>query len=275
MQSAIKGIYRSKKNDGTFYGFIAASDGSKDYYFTSDDLLTDQTVESGIDVEFEPVIKGDKRFARNVRVRVSNADDSKSREINNSNNGKVSENQPNFKIESVRDLSTKVVAQMEALDSVTDPELFEDGVFLLLRLLGIHTAYQYPRSAQAGEADGFFMIESLTVMYDCTLHSNFEEFKQTQIENYINQLSQKTQLSFKYRKADGSVSTKKIPLSHSGKKHVWIVTQGTTRELQDYGGIKVKEISVYDICKVLKRRIYDIAYDSDRLVTDLILIGNA
>jgi cold shock CspA family protein len=269
IKSEIKNVRRSNREDGIFYGFIAALDGGKDYYFTTQDFLAEQSAARGAEVEFEPIEEGTKRYARNVRLIENNGGKTKivlpkvvSKPV-----------KPTVAAKTLEEWSSGIMAQVETLCSVTDPELFEDGVFLLLRLLGIHTAYQYPRSAQAGEADGFFMIESLAVMYDCTLRDNFETYKQTQIENYKNRLSQRTQLTFEFRKADGGIGRKTVPLA--GKKQVWIITRGETRELEDFGGIKVKEIAVADLCKVLERRMRDIACDVDRVATDLTLLGNA
>ena len=277
MKSKITGIQPSKRNDGSFYGFIRSLDDGQDYYFTTYDVVSDlpegRPITRDVCVEFEPVEGGNGRKASNVRVIQSGVDRSalikqdKQKMILPS--VKTTQAQPITRFE---DLKAGVLSQVEILSSITDPYLFEDGVFLLLRLLGIHTAYQYPRSQQRGEADGFFMIESLAVM-DCTLEDEFETKKQTQMENFRNRLSQETQLTFNFRKTDGGIGKKKVPLP--GKKQVWIITRGTTRELEDFGGIKVKEIAVADLCKVLDRRLHDIAYDGDRLATDLTLIGNA
>lgn len=284
IKSEIKNVRRSKREDGIFYGFIASLDGGKDYYFTTQDFLAEQSAAPGAGVEFEPIEEGTKRYARNVRLIEDNGGKTKvvpPKVISTPVKPTVAVPakpvavpvKPTVAVKTLEGWSSRIMAEVETLCSITDPALFEDGVFLLLRLLGIHTAYQYPRSAQAGEADGFFMIESLAVMYDCTLRDNFETYKQTQIENYKNRLSQRTQLTFEFRKSDGGIGRKTVPLS--GKKQVWIITRGETRELEDFGGIKVKEIAVADLCKVLERRMRDIACDADRLSTDLTLIGNA
>lgn len=270
MKSEVREIRPSKHSEGSFYGFIAALDNGKDYYFATQDVLENQHLEQGAKVEFEPIEEGGNRKARNIRILESSGSQVK---LAGDKNVIPKPIKASVSVKTLEELKSRVLSQVEALSSITDPYLFEDGVFLLLRLLGIYTAYQYPRSEQAGEADGFFMIESLAVMYDCTLRENFESYKQTQIENFRNQLSQKTQLTFKVRKTDGGVGRKTVPLP--GKKQVWIITKGETRELEDFGGIKVKEIAVADLCKVLERRLHDIAYDVDRLATDLTLIGNA
>lgn len=280
MKSEIKEIRSSKRNDGSVYGFIAALDSGKDYYFATEDLVEAQPIDCGVKVEFDPVEESGNRKARNIRVLNSCVPDSYVpdswlSEVKLTKNRKVVPKTSNVSapIKTFDEFQSRVLEQVEVLSSITDPYLFEDGVFLLLRLLGIHTAYQYPRSEQAGEADGFFMIESLAVMYDCTLRKNFESYKKTQIENFRNRLSQSNQLTFEFRKPDGKVGSKTVPLP--AKKQVWIITNGETRELEDFGGIKVKEIAVSDLCQILERRLRDIAYDVDRLATDLMFIGNA
>ena len=50
-------------------------------------------------------------------------------------------------------------------------------------------------------------------MHDCTLQGNFESFKEEQIENYINKLSQKAQLTFNTKKIDGGITPKTIQLA--------------------------------------------------------------
>ncbi|WP_228038268.1 hypothetical protein [Nostoc sp. LEGE 12450] len=73
---------------------------------------------------------------------------------------------------------------------------------MVLRLLGIHNLYQYDKKNQAGRADGFFIIGSLAVMYDCTLRRNFDEHKKEQIENYVNKLKN-SQMTIDVRLTDG------------------------------------------------------------------------
>ena len=52
------------------------------------------------------------------------------------------------------------------VERISNSGEFEDTVFCLLRLMGIHTVYQYPREAQAGQADGFFILENLIDIKD-------------------------------------------------------------------------------------------------------------
>lgn len=76
-------------------------------------------------------------------------------------------------------------------------------------MIGLNKIFQFDRDNQAGKADGFFIIENLAVMYDCTLQKNFESFKEEQIENYINKLNPKAQLTFNIKKNDGGITPKK------------------------------------------------------------------
>jgi hypothetical protein len=134
------------------------------------------------------------------------------------------------------------------------------------------SAYQYPKEAQAGRADGFFILNNLAVMYDCTLRDSFEEYKQDQIENYINKLSNKSQLTIETRRSDGGRGSKELHIQ--GKSHqVWIITRGSTREIRDYDGIKVKEIAIKDLIDIAMKRCQQLNYDADRLSTKLFMLG--
>ena len=56
-------------------------------------------------------------------------------------------------------------------------------------------------------------------------------------------------------------------------QQVWIITKGESKELSDFDNVKVKEISIYDLCEIYKKRLNDITYDNEKLVNDLIFIG--
>ncbi|WP_293156891.1 MULTISPECIES: cold shock domain-containing protein [unclassified Microcoleus] len=88
------------------------------------------------------------------------------------------------------ELKNQIIEQFKRIVHTTSSSEFEDLIFLLLKILGIHYLYQYDKRNQAGRADGFFIIGNLAVMYDCTLRDGFEEYKKDQIENYINKLEQ-------------------------------------------------------------------------------------
>ncbi|MDG6882413.1 Uncharacterised protein [Phocoenobacter uteri] len=149
---------------------------------------------------------------------------------------------------------------------------FEDMTFALLKLLGIHEISQFSRNDQRGKADGFFRIGNFAVMYDCTLENDFYLKKKDQIENYLNKLNQKSQLTLSIIKSDGSESNKTIQISNL-KKQVWIITRGKTQELEEFEGIKVKEISIDSLLKIFSNRLNSKDYNEDRLLSDLMLIS--
>jgi len=159
-----------------------------------------------------------------------------------------------------------------SVEQISDPNEFEDAVFSLLRLLGIHSVYQYPREEQAGRADGCFVLGNLVVMYDCTLRTYFEEFKEEQIDNYVNKLSNKSQLTVKIKKIDGGVGSKELQIKGK-QRQVWIVTKGKTREIKDYDGIRVKEISIADLINVSIKRCKQLNYSEDILSSELFMLG--
>ncbi|OOS26398.1 hypothetical protein B0681_00450 [Moraxella porci DSM 25326] len=262
MRSSIKSIFPSKNNDdNSYYGFIASTDGQKDYYFTSKNFqdVAFEELSAGLEVEFTPYDKDDKRYANRITL------------LNKANEHEI----PASHVHSASylDYQKQIVDSLSTIDKINDSGDFEDATHLILRLLGIHSAYQFDRKKQAGKADGIFTIENLIVMYDCTLNVNFTDFKKDQIENYINKLNQKEQLTVDVLKIDGSSTSKMFKIENK-KRQVWIITRGKTREINDYDNIKVKEICIYDLISLLSTRIKDSSYDIDRLTSELILLGN-
>lgn len=168
-------------------------------------------------------------------------------------------------------LIEKLLSAFNDVENCQNPNDFEDAVFILLRCLGIHNLYQYDRKNQSGQADGFFIIGNLAVMYDCSLRDNFEEHKDAQIRNYVNSLNNDSQLTITIKRADGGTSKKTQHIS--GKmRQVWIITRRNTRELGDYSGIKVKEVSVQDIVKVIATRLNLGIFEEEDLSAKLTLI---
>lgn len=253
MTSTIKSITKSSNNDGSYYGFIYATDNGKDFYFTKQDTnnLELENISKGINVEFDAVEENKKRMAINIKLK----------EVKT------------VKLIKYSDYQKNLLSQIELISNINAPDDFEDAIHLLIKLLGINKAFQFDRKNQAGKADGFFILENLAVMYDCTLNTNFNDFKNEQIENYVNKLSQKSQITFDIRKPDGGVASKTLQISGK-KRQVWIITKGTTKEINDYEGIKVKEISVNDLCKIFTQRVKDGTYDIEKLSSSLILLGN-
>lgn len=266
MKSTIKTLFPSKNNDGGYYGFVSSTDDKNDYYFTSNNNeIPFNQLKQGLEIEFDPVEKDGKRYANNMRL-LNEILDSTTEKLDNKNII-VSDSIGYLEYQK------QIIESIQYIDEVNDPSHFEDAVHLVLRLLGIHSAYQFDRKKQAGKADGIFTIENLIVMYDCTLNNNFAEFKKDQIENYINKLNQKEQLTVDILKVDGSSTSKMFKIENK-KRQVWIITRGKTREINDYDNIKVKEISVFDLIDLLATRIKDSSYDLDRLTSELILLGS-
>lgn len=168
-------------------------------------------------------------------------------------------------------LIEKLLSAFDDIKNCKNPNDFEDAVFILLRCLGIHNLYQYDRKNQAGQADGFFIIGNLAVIYDCSLRDNFEEHKDEQIRNYVNKLNNESQLTIPIKRTDGGAGKKQLQIS--GKmRQVWIITKHNTRELGDYNGIKVKEVSVHDIIKVIATRLNLGVFEEEDLSAKLTLI---
>lgn len=176
-------------------------------------------------------------------------------------------NSPSFKL-----LLEKFSDAFALVEQIKGSDEFEDAVFALLRMLGIHAVYQYPREAQAGRADGFFILNNLAVMYDCTLRDSFEEYKKDQIENYVNKLSNKSQLTIETRRSDGGRGSKELQIQGKSRQ-VWIITRGSTREIRDYDGIKVKEVAIKDLIEIAMKRCQQLSYDADMLSTELFMLG--
>ncbi|WP_373530187.1 hypothetical protein [Nostoc sp.] len=170
----------------------------------------------------------------------------------------------------VKDVKEKISSCLGNSMKLSDSAEFEDYVFMVLRLLGIHNLYQYDKKNQAGRADGFFIIGSLAVMYDCTLRKNFDEHKKEQIENYVNKLKN-SQMTIDVRLTDGGGRKKTLQIQGKNRQ-VWIISQESTRELYDVDGIRIKEISVQDLIKILNKRLYSDAFEEDELSAHLAVI---
>ncbi|WP_242049280.1 hypothetical protein [Aulosira sp. FACHB-615] len=173
----------------------------------------------------------------------------------------------------VKGIKDKISSCLGNSLSISDAGEFEDYVFMILRLLGIHNLYQYDKKNQAGRADGFFIIGSLVVMYDCTLRQTFEDYKKEQIENYVNKLKN-SQITIDVRLTDGG--SKKKTLQIQGKnRQVWIVTQIQSRELYDVDGIRVKEVSIKDILKIFTKKLYSDTFEEEDLSSYLAVIDKS
>jgi cold shock CspA family protein len=179
----------------------------------------------------------------------------------------------NNNIFNLKELKEKICLFLGNHKTLSDPAEFEDYTFMILRLLGIHSLYQYDKKNQAGRADGFFIIGSLAVMYDCTLRNTFEEHKKEQIENYVNKLKN-SQITIDFRLTNGDIRKKTLQIQ--GKNcQVGIITKNNTRELYDVDGIRVKEVAVQDLMNVFNKRLYSDAFEEDELSANLAVIDKS
>lgn len=120
---------------------------------------------------------------------------------------------------------------------------FEEYVYYLLKLIGIHNLYLYRK--QRGTPDGFFKLGNLAVIYDATLEKNFEEVKKNQIKNYCS-LLKSGKIEFGSTTVDVS----------SCKKQVWIITRGLSpRVIKEEDEVVVKEIPIDSLIEIYKKRI--------------------
>lgn len=152
-----------------------------------------------------------------------------------------------------------------------DSLVFEKSTFTLLRLLGVHNIFQFPPKGQAGKSDGFFKIQSLAVIYDCTLNERFlgGEWgdKTDQIANYVATLRRgyvelRHPFTMKSEFADAH-------------KQVWIITRKKSGTFQDVDGIPIKQIDVADISHLIEKRLgSDSTYKEQQLADDLIALGS-
>ena len=276
MRGIIKFIKISE--DGNSYGYIAPEEKipnyDKDISFNERNLteIPFSSLKQNMEVEFVLDSYNDTYYARNIAIVQQPISKPVIKSVLSLNRRtKIDKKNSNKKFTD-RTFIERLNDDLNLIKKISDPYEFEDAVFCLLRLMGIHSVYQYPRQEQAGRADGCFVLENLVVMYDCTLRECFEEFKEEQIENYVNKLSNKSQLTVKIKKADGGVGSKELKIK--GKRgQVWIVTKGTTRELKDYDGIKVKEVSVQDLIEISIKRCKQLHYDIDFLSNELVILG--
>jgi len=123
---------------------------------------------------------------------------------------------------------------------------FEDYTHALLRMLGIHNLHPIPRDNQAGRPDGVFTIGSLAAIYDATLNSESDTFKQQQIRNYINELK-RGELNIPPSHTE--------PIAHCTKKRVWLLVRGRSGVAKTEGSIKVCYVDVQHLMSLCEKRL--------------------
>lgn len=131
------------------------------------------------------------------------------------------------------------------LKVTNDWRKFEEYTYYLIRCLGVHISYRFGIKKQKGKADGFFKFRNFAVLYDCTLEPDFEKSKNTQIENFCDQM----------KKGIIEYNRKRIDINKCNK-NVWIITRTrNTRLIKVIDEIDIKEVSIEKIIELYRTRI--------------------
>lgn len=245
----------------------------KDSYKHS--LLADEVngLKEGDSVSFIPKFVNDKCFANKLKLIKKN------------------EIKDNFIKE---ELDTKILTEVfftnleSSLEKIYRGSDFEDFTFFILKSLGIPEIYAVPRNNSGGRADGIFKVSSvstnghrLEVIYDCTLKptSVWEQEKMTQINNYEAQIIRSsTNINYNFGSTySGKIIKQTISFNDNADKQIWIITKGETRLIEDKQSpdILIKEISIYDLMKIMKERYLDSAFvKSDEIADNLKNLGS-
>lgn len=218
-------------------GFISKinQNAKKDFVFAEKELLNIkfEQLKEGMDVQFEP--NGD--FANKINV------------INNKPamveaKQAVSDNLQRQVVNSISEAIETIISSIrENANLITDPYIFEDYTNIILKML-VTEIYPIPQQNQAGMFDGLFKIKNLEVIYDCTLSSNYEDYKKEQIHNYAAKLEQ-TSLT---------VNGKEISLSKNSDKQIWIITKGSTKKIKEINDIRVKEVDIHSLINEIEKK---------------------
>ena len=218
-------------------GFISKinQNAKKDFVFAEKELLNIkfEQLKEGMDVQFEP--NGD--FANKINV------------INNKPamveaKQAVSDNLQRQVVNSISEAIETIISSIrENANLITDPYIFEDYTNIILKML-VTEIYPIPQQNQAGMFDGLFKIKNLEVIYDCTLSSNYEDYKREQIHNYAAKLEQ-TSLT---------VNGKEISLSKNSDKQIWIITKGSTKKIKEINDIRVKEVDIHSLINEIEKK---------------------
>jgi len=212
-----------------------AKNAKKDFVFAEKELLNIkfEQLKEGMDVQFEP--NGD--FANKINV------------INNKPamveaKQAVSDNLQRQVVNSISEAIETIISSIrENANLITDPYIFEDYTNIILKML-VTEIYPIPQQNQAGMFDGLFKIKNLEVIYDCTLSSNYEDYKREQIHNYAAKLEQ-TSLT---------VNGKEISLSKNSDKQIWIITKGSTKKIKEINDIRVKEVDIHSLINEIEKK---------------------
>jgi len=175
---------------------------------------------------------------------------------------------------SAQRIKDNLSSTLEEIEKVRNPDEFEDLVFIVLRMLGIHKLYQYNRRNAAGRADGIFVSGNLVVIYDCTLMQDFETPKGDQLNNYIDQISKDSFTINKNNRSTGEIEhTIKMPEN----RQVWVITnelitQRKSRILKKVDEIWIKEVSVQSLIRLFTKRLDLVIFEEETLANTLRMI---
>ncbi|WP_109043876.1 hypothetical protein [Aggregatibacter actinomycetemcomitans] len=192
------------------------------------------------------------------------------------------------------ELDTKALTDMffvnleSSLEKIYSGSDFEDFTFFVLKSLGISEIYAVPKHNAGGRADGIFKVSSvstnghkLEVIYDCTLKptSVWEQEKMIQINNYESQIIRSsTNINYNFGSTySGKIVKQTISFNENADKQIWIITKGETRLIEDKQSpdILIKEISIYDLMKLMRERYLDSAFvKSDEIADNLKNLGS-
>jgi len=121
---------------------------------------------------------------------------------------------------------------------------FERYCTLLLKLLGITDIHAFEENPR-GKADGFFKLSDLSVLYDATLEDEFDLKKETQFQNFINQL----------KEDKFYVGSKSYSITPT-RKQVWIITRhDNVRIIKEEDGIRVIEVPYTKLIEIYDKRL--------------------
>lgn len=251
VQSNITHLNHEKKVG--FIGRLSAGE-SKDFFFNQAALegIAFDALNIGDAVEFAIFEQDGKRYAKNV-VRLQTVSTTAASAHLNSKDVDI----PLFTQEIVS-LLAKQIKQVSTL-----PFVFEDYTAFLLKLMGIPDVHPVPRTNAGGMFDGLFKLQGVEIMYDCTLKSQFEDFKKEQIDNYINKIKQ----------SSITINARTVSLNASATKQIWVITNGSrSRILQCVDDIYVKEVCINDLLGILEKRMNH-SYTSLELASRLRELG--
>ena len=146
------------------------------------------------------------------------------------------------------------------MQKITHWKEFEDLVYYLLKLLGIHDIIKFERQKRTSRR--IFKFRNLAVVYDVTLEHNFEKSKSQQIENFCSSILKRGEIRYERTSFRFSES----------RKEVWIITKNASRVIRKIDDITVKEVSIYDLIELYEHRIRQ-NLTEDEFETRLLSIG--